>query len=71
MNVDKENIEMVRETTLLGTVITDKLTWDRNTEELVKKRYKLMRLLNAEAAFTYHRTELKDIYLTFIRSILE
>ena len=32
----------------------DKLTWDRNTEELVKKRYKGMRLLNAEAAFTNH-----------------
>ena len=33
----KENFEIVRETTLLGTVITDRLTWDRNTEELVKK----------------------------------
>ena len=37
LNVENENIEMVRETTLLGTVITDKLTLDRNTEELVKK----------------------------------
>ena len=36
LNVENENIEMVRETTLLGTVITDRLTWDRNTEELVK-----------------------------------
>ena len=71
LNVDKENIEMVRETTLLGTVITDRLTWDRNTEELVKKGYKRMRLLSTAAAFTNNRKELKDIYLTFIRSILE
>ena len=55
LNVDQENIEMVRETTLLGTFITDKLTWDRNTEELVKKGYKRMRLLNAAAAFTNNR----------------
>jgi hypothetical protein len=30
-----------------------------------------MRLLNAAAAFTNNIKELKDIYLTFIRSILE
>ena len=53
---------MVRETTLLGTVITDRLTWDRNTEELVKKGYKQMRLLHAAAAFTSNRKELKDIF---------
>ena len=62
---------MVRETTLLGTVITDRLTWDRNTEELVKKGYKQMRLLHAAAAFTSNRKELKDILLTFVRSIIE
>jgi hypothetical protein len=74
LNIEKKkNIEKVRETTLLGTVITDRLTWDRNTEELVKikKGYKQMRLLNAAAAFTNNRNELKDIHLTLIRSILE
>ena len=62
---------MVRETTLLGTVITDRLTWDRNTEELVKKGYKQMHLLHAAAAFTSNRKELKYIFLTFVRSIIE
>jgi hypothetical protein len=71
LNVDSANIEMVREATLLGTVITDKLSWDRNTEELAKKGFKRMQLLNAAAAFTSNRNDLKDIYLTFIRSILE
>ena len=71
LNVDNANIEMVSETALLGTVITDKLTWDKNTEELTKKGYKRMQLLNAAAAFTNNRQELKDIYLTFVRSIVE
>ena len=42
-----------------------------NTEEQAKKGYKRMQLLNAAAAFTNNRQELKDIYLTFVRSILE
>ena len=62
---------MVQETKLLGTVITDQITWDRNTEELTKKDFKRMQLLNAAAAFTSNRKDLKDIYLTFIRSIVE
>ena len=71
LEVNDKNLEVVNETTLLGTVITDKLTWYRNTEDLTKKAYKRLQLLNAAAAFTSNRKELKDIYLTFVRSILE
>ena len=71
LNLMDEDIEMVRETKLLGTILTDQLSWDRNTEELTKKCYKRMQLLNAAAAFTSNRAELKDIYLTYIRSIAE
>ena len=68
MDID---IDMVDETTLLGTVITNQLTWDRNTEELSKKGYKRMQLLNAAASFTSNKKDLKDIYITFVRSVLE
>ena len=71
LNVDEENIEIVSEAKLLGTIITDKLTWDRNVEELTKKGYKRMQLLNAASRFTSSKFELKNIYLTFIRSVLE
>ena len=66
-----EDIEMVHETKLLGTIITDQITWDRNTDEITKKAFRRMQLLNAAAKFTSKRKDLKDIYLTFIRSILE
>ena len=36
LKVNDKSIEIVREAKLLGTVITDKLTWDRNTEEIIK-----------------------------------
>ena len=66
-----EDIEMVKETRLLGTIITDQISWDRNTEELTRKAFKRMQLLNSAAAFTSKRKDLKDIYLAFIRSIVE
>ena len=71
LNLKNENIEMVRETKLLGTIITDQLCWDRNTEELTKKGYKRMQLLNCVSTFTKNRADLKNIYLTFIRSVVE
>ena len=37
--VNEKNIEISNEVKLLGTVITDNLKWDRNTEKLVKKGY--------------------------------
>ena len=71
LKVNNSDIDLVKETKLLGTIITDTLSWDRNTEELVKKGYKRMQLLNAVAGYTGTKIELKDIYLTFIRSVLE
>ena len=59
LHVNNSNLDMVSETKLLGTVLTDRLTWDRNTEELVKKSYKRMQLLNAAAGFTSAKNDLK------------
>ena len=71
LNVMNTDIDMVKETTLLDTVITDNLTWDRNCEELIMKGYKRLQLLIATANFTKNRKDLKDVYLTFVRSMLE
>ena len=65
------NIHVVKETKLLGTIITDDLKWNRNTEVLVKKGYQRLQLLNAVAGFTSSVPELKNIYVTFVRSVLE
>ena len=71
LSVNNVNIEIPKETKLLGTVISEKLTWDRNTEEITKKAYKRMQLLHVAANFTASKKDLKTIYFTFIRSVLE
>ena len=71
LEVEGKNIEIVKEAKLLGTIITNKLTWDRNTEEITKQAFKRMQLLTTAASFTGLKCDLKSIYLTFIRSVLE
>ena len=66
-----ENIELIKEIKLLGTYITDDLKWNRNTAEIVKKAYRRMQLLHKAAGFTRSISDLRSIYLTYIRSILE
>ena len=66
-----ENIEVVNKSKLLGTIVTDKLTWDENTDYLVKKAYKRMQLLHKVASFTSSKEEKKTIYISYLRSILE
>ena len=71
LSVRGETIELIKEAKLLGTHITDDLKWNKNTAELVKKAYIRMQLLNRAAGFTTNINDLKSIYLTFVRSILE
>ena len=66
-----ENIETVSETKLLGTIITDDLKWEKNTEYLVKKANKRLKMLHVAAKYTSKFSDLKTIYKLFIRSILE
>ena len=71
LSVNDVELDVPKEAKLLGTIITDNLKWDRNTEELVKKASKRMQLLFRASKFTTSRKDLKDIYVTFVRSILE
>ena len=71
LSVNNQPIEIVKETKLLGTFLTDDLKWDKNTSEIVKKAFKRMQILNRASSFTSSRQDLKKIYLIYIRSILE
>ena len=39
LNLNDENLEVVKQAKLLGVMISDDLKWDKNTEYLVKKAY--------------------------------
>ena len=45
LNINNEILETVEETKLLGTIITNNLKWDKNTEKIVKRSYARMELL--------------------------
>ena len=64
-------MEIVKSSKLLGTIITDDLNWDENTDYLVKKAYKRMNLLRKFSSFTKSKEEKKEIYILYIRSIFE
>ena len=65
------NICCIKSTKLLGTIIQDNLKWDLNTNRLIKKANAKMNLLRKMAEFNAPMEDLKHIYVTFIRSILE
>ena len=71
INVNNHEIETVKEAKLLGTVITDDLKWARNTEEIVKSANLRLRILHEAAKFTKKISDLKIIYMMFIRSKLD
>ena len=71
LSVNNHPIEVIKSTRLLGTVVQDNLCWDLNTKEIVKKANARMELLRKVAAFCDNQDELKNIYILFVRSILE
>ena len=64
-------LETIHETKLLGTIITSDLKWHRNTEQLVRRGYTRMQILHKLNSFNVSREDLKEIYVLYIRSVLE
>ena len=56
---------------LLGTIISDDLSWHENTEYLVKKANARLVLLRKAKEYTHDIKDLKCIYSSYVRSILE
>jgi hypothetical protein len=71
LTINEKPIEVINSTRLLGTIIQDNLSWDQNTAELVKKGNARMELLRKVASFCTDLEELKNIYILYVRSILE
>ena len=71
LKLKNENIEFLNSTKLLGTIIQNDLKWEKNTKSLIKKANGRMELLKRVASFSTPVHDLKDIYILFVRSILE
>ena len=64
-------MDIVLKSKVLGTIKTDDLKWNRNTDEIVKKANRKMVLLSKLSEFGATEEELKNIYVLFVRSVLE
>ena len=64
-------LPVVNKTKLLGTIITDNLKWDENTSYLIKRANSRLLLLRKASEYTNKIEDLKSIYLSHVRSILE
>ena len=71
LTMNKFTLPVINKTKLLGTIITDVLKWNANTEEIVKKANQRMLLLRKSTEFTTLTEDLKIIYLSYVRSLLE
>ena len=71
LTLDNKLLNEVGETFLLGVKITNDLTWNENTDCMVKKAYRRMVLLHKLFEFQLTVKDMVEIYTLYIRSILE
>ena len=69
--IESNNVEVVNQAKILGTIIEDDLKWNADTSMLVKKAITRMCLLRAAVAFGASTEDKNTINITFIRNILE
>ena len=69
--LNEKLLEEVNEQRLLGVIIRDDLKWYSNTELIVKKAYKRMWMLHKFYDFQLPIEEMVNVYILYIRSILE
>ena len=66
-----ETLDVVDEAKLLGTIITNDMKWNKNTQQIVKNANVKMKMLHIASKFIGNKNDLLHIYKTFIRSRLE
>ena len=71
LKLNDEIVEVLDNTRLLVTILTNDLRWDLNTANIVKKANARMQLLRKVASFGTIKDELKNVYVLLIRSLLE
>ena len=71
LTMDGKPLDIVDHTKLLGLIVSNDLTWSRNTQYIIKRANSRMELLRRISKFNAPIKDLVQIYITYIRSILE
>ena len=64
-------LEEVTHTKLLGTIVSNDLSWSLNTSYLIKKAYSRLQIVRKLYEFDVPVTDLVHVYTLYVRSILE
>ena len=65
IQLQNENIQIVNHAKILGTIISDQLTWDANCEAIIKKCNMRLQLLRVVASFGTDPKIMKLIYMQY------
>ena len=71
IEIDSQPLKLVSETKLLGLILRSDMKWSSNTEYSVKRANARMELLRRLAHFSAPVKDMVQVYITYIRSILE
>ena len=71
LQMEDNVLEQVEQTRLLGVIIDQRFSWQANTSHIVQKAYKRMSLLHKLYEFAVPVKDLVEIYILYIRSVLE
>ena len=71
IQMEGHTLPVLSQTKLLGVVITSDLRWSENTKHLIKRANARMELLRRMVPFSPQIEDMKTVYITYIRNILE
>ena len=71
LTLNKMNIDRIEEAKILGVWVTTWLDWEKNTREICRKAYARMSMLTKLKYVGVPILDLVDIYVLYIRSVLE
>ena len=71
INLNGKNIDVVNQMKILGTIITNKISWNENCNNLVRKANARMQLLRKIWSFGSTIPEMVELWKVFCRGILE
>ena len=71
LTLNGQTIDRIEETKLVGVWVTTWLDWQKNTREICKRAYARMTMLTKLKYVGVPTPDLLDIYILYIRSLLE
>ena len=71
LHLKGEDIEIVDKMKILGTIVTNQLSWNENCDFLIKKVNARMALLRGVLSFGAKNEEMVHLWKIFCRSVLE